>query len=60
MSGKSLLEFYAERAAVYLKKSARPAPDGEALRDFLDVWTQGDLDCVKLDILTDMVTARLK
>jgi hypothetical protein len=53
------LKAVADAAAAFLKQSVRKAPEGDALRDFLDGWTQGDLDCVQLDILTDMVTKRL-
>lgn len=50
----------ADAAAAFLNRSARPAPEGEALRDFIDGWTQGDLDCVQIDILTDMVASRME
>jgi hypothetical protein len=49
----------ADSAFAFLNKSERAAPDGDALRDFRDAWTHGDLDCLQLDILTDMVKARL-
>jgi hypothetical protein len=49
----------ADAAAAYLKRSVRPTPEGDALRDFIDGWTQDDLDCVQLDILTGMVEKRL-
>lgn len=29
------------------------------VRDWLDTQTGGDLDCIQLDVLTDMVVARL-
>jgi hypothetical protein len=57
---KTILKREAAEAAAYLMGAARPAPKGEKLRDFLDVWTHGDLDAVQLDILTDMAAARLK
>jgi hypothetical protein len=51
----------ADEAAVVLRKMipADVAVTPDALRDFLDGWTQGDLDCIQLNILTDMVEVRL-
>jgi hypothetical protein len=34
--------------------------DQDSLRDALDMWTGGDLDCVELDLLIDCVSKRLK
>jgi hypothetical protein len=54
------LQEHADAAAYCLNhRSGIPLPP-ERLRDFVDSWTQGDLDCVQLDILTDMVRSRLK
>ena len=54
------LNIAADAAAAYLKRSSwRPLPEGEALREFLDGWTQSDLDYLQLNILTDMVAKRL-
>ena len=62
----------ADAAAVYLSVNSqgrdktytpRPCTGDSAkdeLRDFMNRWTQGNLDCVQLDIITDMVAARLK
>jgi hypothetical protein len=57
---KTTLKREAAEAVAYLMSFARPAPEGEQLRDFLDAWTHGDLDAVQLDILTDMAKARLR
>jgi hypothetical protein len=57
---KTTLKREANEATEYLMSFARPAPKGEKLRDFCDAWSHGDLDCIQLDILTDMVKARLK
>lgn len=35
-------------------------PDWPTLRDICDARTSGELDCQPLDILTDMVEARLR
>jgi hypothetical protein len=32
----------------------------ERLRDYVDLQTGGELGCIELDILTDMVEARVK
>jgi hypothetical protein len=48
----------ADSAAKFLKQSERKI-DEDTLRDFLDQWSRGDLDCFQLDLLTDMVKARL-
>lgn len=53
------LQQEANAAASYLARSTRQFPQGDALRDFVDGWTQGDLDAMQLDILTDMIAARL-
>lgn len=33
--------------------------DWESIRDAVDIKTGGELDCIQLDILTDMVKGRL-
>ena len=35
-------------------------PDWATIRDICDMRTSGELDCQPLDILTDMVDARLR
>lgn len=37
-----------------------PMPDMEAIRDICDHQTYGELDCFQLDLLTEMVEARLR
>lgn len=50
---------YADDLARYLRK--HPGRDLMAcLRDRVDILTGSELDCIALDILTDMVEARLK
>lgn len=47
--------------AIRAADKGRPdIPTWEELRDRVDSATNGDLDCQQLDILTDMVEARLR
>lgn len=49
--------------AALIVETFRPGsdiPDWATLRDICDMRTSGELDCQPLDILTDMVDARLR
>lgn len=39
--------------------SGKPMPSIEALRDMADEVSYGDLECVQLDILCDMIDRRI-
>ncbi|HEY0725122.1 MAG TPA: hypothetical protein VGD41_14215 [Pyrinomonadaceae bacterium] len=39
--------------------SGKPMPSAEALRDMADDVSYGDLDCIQLDILCDMIDRRI-
>jgi len=42
-----------------LAQAASSITDYALLRDYCDMATGGELDCIQLDILTDMTTERL-
>lgn len=50
----------AERADRIAAKLSRHDTRWDTVRDRVDTATNGELDCQPLDILTDMVVARLK
>ena len=55
----TIMSDLAERIArSWLRKAGDP--DWTTLRDFCHLHTDGDLDCAPLDVLTDMVMARVK
>lgn len=51
---------YVDELARHLSHRGVAPESREKIRDYLDAWSQWDLDLVELDILTDMVVARLK
>jgi len=50
----------AKRADEIAAKFREPAENWEVLRDYVDLKTGGELDCIQLDLLTDMVAQRIK
>ena len=50
----------AKRADEIAAKIRMPAENWEVLRDYVDLKTGGELDCIQLDLLTDMVEQRIK
>jgi hypothetical protein len=49
----------ADRVAESLAAQQNTALDWDAIREHCDMASGGDLDCYPLDLLTDMVAARI-
>lgn len=46
--------------SIYHRPISRAVSQEAAIRDAADLATQGDLDCMQLDILCEMITLRLR
>jgi hypothetical protein len=53
------LALIADRVAQSLTAQQNTALDWDAIRDHCDMATGSDLECYALDMLTDMVAARI-